>query len=144
MTIKLELTFATAEEAAKALAKLAGTSLSTAAAPAAEVPAAEAAPAKAAPAKAKAAKAKASEPAPAADEEDEEEDEAPAPAPAKKEAATKLTFQDIRDVISKHTEVHGLDASKAILSQLGFVKASAIPEAKYQEVFTKFEDALDA
>lgn len=140
MTIKVELTFATAQEAAKALANMAGGAATTSAA-VTVAPTVEA-DVKPAPVKAKAVKAKAPEPAPVA-EEDEEEVAAPAPAPVKAKVE-KLTFQDIRDVISKHTEVHGLEASKAILADLGFVKASAIPDTKYAEVMSKFEAALDA
>lgn len=81
------------------------------------------------------------EPTPAPVEEEEEEvTPAPKAAAAKPE---KVSFQQLRDIISKHTEVHGLEASKALLNKLGYVKASGIPEQEYATVYDKFEADLD-
>lgn len=138
--IKVEMQFSSLEELNKFLSGRTSAedhTTVTRAAPAAE---ADAAPKPKATKKAKAEP----QPAPVEEEEDEEVSAAPAPAPkAEAPKAEKVTFQTLRDIISKHTEVHGLEASKALLNKLGYVKASGIPESEYAAVYAKFEADLD-
>jgi len=121
MSIDITVTFATVEEAA---AFLSGTSRTTAAPEVAKATEATAA------AKPAAKKTKAAEPEVAKTE------------PVKAEVDGALDFAAIRAIIENNTAVNGLDHSKKILADLGFIKASAIPEAKYPEVAAKFKAAL--
>lgn len=125
MSYTVTATFATQEEA---IAFLSGPSRTTAAPEVAKAAETTAKPAKAT-------KAKAAEPEVAKAE--------PVKAEVEEAAPAKLDFAAIRGIIEKNTAVNGLDDSKRILADLGFVKASAIPEAKYAEVYAKFEAAID-